>query len=708
MRIRVILDPDLLQSMAKTLKHRGPDDEGYVLINSSTGKSEPRSGDETVAGLQATMKHISTPPGFRFNVALGHRRLSILDLSAAGHQPMGNEGGDIWIVHNGEIYNHAELREELKDRGHVFRSRTDTEVILHSYEQWGEACLSRFNGMWAFAIWDSRSMKLFCSRDRFGIKPFYYFYQDRRFIFASEIKALLATGFIERRPNNQSIFDYVSYGLKDYSEDTFLDGIKQLRGGHCLEFQVNNQELDINRYYDLPLIHRSKKVTDGEYALEFRQLLEDSIRLRLESDVDTGTCLSGGLDSSSIVCLIDKLMIETGLKLPGAGNVHKTFSARFCETGYDEGPFIQEVVKKTGVDAYYTFPTGESTWEKLPLLIWHQEEPCSRQYLSGQWDVYKLAGQSGVKVVLDGQGGDELLAGYGIYYAALFSYLMRTFQWPELVRESVMYSRLYGKSAVVDLLKSPYYFMPEWARSRVRSLTGVDGDPCLSADFKASHTGYLFQKRSEPGRPADFFDAYLYDKFTGSYLPGLLHDQDRNSMAHSIESRMPFLDYRLVELAFSMPWQQKIRRGRRKYVLRNAMKGIIPETIENRVDKMGFLNPVQDWLKKSFGAEVAEIIGSQSFKQRDYFDHFRVAKEYKAHQNGQKNIWLTIWRWVNLELWLRMYVDRSDSFLNLKWVSQVNCLDQVSIKGEVNLQCRGLRVYIMSAAAAWTRVFWRE
>jgi asparagine synthase (glutamine-hydrolysing) len=655
------ITPDLLQRMTKTLKHRGPDDEDYVFINTSTGRYEPRSGDESAPELRTMMKHVCAPIEFQFDLALGHRRLSILDLSAAGHQPMGNEEGSIWIVHNGEIYNHAELREELKDKGHLFKSRTDTEVILHSYEQWGEACLNRFNGMWAFAIWDSRSQKLFCSRDRFGIKPFYYFFKDGKFVFASEIKALLETGLIERKPNNQSIFDYVSYGLKDCTEDTYFDGIKQLRGGHYLEFNVNKKEFKLQRYYDIPLIRRSKDLTDEEYALQFRQLLEDSIRLRLESDVPAGTCLSGGLDSSSIVCLIDKLRFERGSKLPGASSVHKTFSARFTERGYDEGSFIQDVVKKTGVDAYYTFPTGENTWEKLPLLIWHQEEPCGRQYLSGQWEVYKLAKQSGVKVVLDGQGGDELLAGYGIYYAALFAYLMRTFHWPELMRESVMFSRLYGKSSIPDLLKSVYHFLPGQKRAWVRGALRVDGDPCLSDDFKAGRTGYWFKKRSESRIGADLFDQYLYDQFTNFILPSLLHDQDKNSMAHSIESRLPFLDYRLVELVFSMPWQQKIRRGRRKYVLRNAMKGILPESIEKRMDKMGFANPIDAWLKKSFGAEVADIIGSQSFKQRVYFDPRKVQEAYKAHQNGQKHIARTIWRWVNLELWLRMYIDRSNS-----------------------------------------------
>jgi asparagine synthase (glutamine-hydrolysing) len=649
--------PELLERMTKTIRHRGPDDVGYVLVNTFTGRCEPRSGDDTIAELTGTIKPLSAPTEFTFDTVLCHRRLSIIDLSAAGHQPMSNEEGTVWIVHNGEVYNHAELREELKSRGHRFRSRTDTEVILHSYEEWGRECLCRFNGMWAFAIWDSRERKLFCSRDRFGIKPFYYYFDGKRLLIASEIKSLLEANFVARKPNDQTIFDYLVYGLEDCTEDTFFGGIRQLRGGHYLEFHPRENGFEIKRYYDVPLRHKLKGLSDDEYARRFRELLEDSIRLRLISDVPLGTCLSGGLDSSSIVCVIDKLMREKGLKLPGASHGQRTFSARFNEEAYDEGPFIDDVVKKTGVDAYYTRATGEGLWTTLPDLIWQQEEPFTLPYVYPQFAVYEFAKQSGVKVALDGQGADELLAGYGIYFAALFSYFMRTFQWKELVTERLYHSRRRAKAAGHDLLIAAYHLLPRDVRLWGRRVMKADGKPCLNKEFSTGFTGYHFRESLSRVR-SNFFDEYLYERFANSILPGLLRDQDKNSMAHSIESRVPFLDYRLVEFVFSSPWEQKIHRATRKFILRSAMKEILPESVANRNAKMGFSAPVDLWFRTPLGDKVSEILNSQSFRERSFFDAREVQQEFKAHLNGQKNIGNIILRWLNLELWLRMFIDR--------------------------------------------------
>jgi asparagine synthase (glutamine-hydrolysing) len=652
------ITPEILRGMTTSIRHRGPDDEGYIFINTITSRCEPRVGDDTIIELKGKMKHLSDPLESGYDLAFGHRRLSILDLSTTGHQPMSNETGDLWIIHNGEIYNHEELRIELLDKGHVFKSRTDTEVILHSYEQWGEKSLNKFNGMWAFVIWDSRSKKLFCSRDRFGIKPFYYYFDGLKFIFSSEIKAILTTDAMERKPNRQSIFDYISYALKDHTGDTFFEDIHQLLPGHFLELDINKRAIAARSYYQIPLIYQSRHLSDPDYSLQFRQLLEDSIRLRLASDVAVGTCLSGGLDSSSIVCLVDKLRLDSGLKQQ---NSHQTFSARFSEQGFDEGKYIQDVVNQTRVDAHYAYPTGASTWEILPKLIWHQEGPSSALYLSGQWETYKLARQSGIKVILDGQGGDELLAGYDIYYAALFSHLMRTFQCSKLAREYLIRYRLYGKSATSDIFKAAYHLLPRVGKQFSRRLMRVDGNPCLSKDFQAGLRDNFFQKQGEEISRTNTFDDYLYDKFTYSILPGLLHDQDKNSMAHSIESRLPFLDYRLVEMVSSMPWQQKIYRGQRKYVLRNSMRGILPESVEKRLDKMGFTNPVEVWLKKSFADEVNDIIHSTRFAQRGYFNSNQVKQDFKAYQNGRKNISRKIWRWVNLELWSRIFIDKEYS-----------------------------------------------
>jgi len=654
--------PELLRCMTNSIKHRGPDDEGYLLMDTSSGICEPRSGDDTAVELRV-MEHISAPAEFAFDFGLGHRRLSVIDLSPVGHQPMSNEDGSVWIVHNGEIYNHAGLREELKQRGHQFRSRTDTEVILHGYEEWGAECLSRFNGMWAFAIWDTRSRKLFCSRDRFGIKPFYYFHDDNRFVFASEIKALLQADFIDNRPNNQTIFDYLAYNIQDCTEDTFFSAIRKLQGGHYLELALPSQELKLERYYDVPLGPESEASSGNEYALKFRQLFEDSIRLRLVSDVPLGICLSGGLDSSSIVCTTDRLMRETGIQLPGSGSLLRTFSARYSENGYDEGYFIDEALKKSHAEAHNAYPTGESMWNSLSNVIWHQEEPCTRFYVCAQWEVYQLAKCSGVKIGLDGQGGDELLAGYDIYYGALLSHLLRTFQWHMAAEEAFFNLYLNGKSANRSITIAVYHLLPEQLQRRLRQFVRADGSVCLGEDFANCYNGYFFEKRLTSQTSKDFFDEYMHERFTHSILPGLLRDLDKNSMAHSIESRPPFLDFRLVELVFSMPWEQKIKHGVRKTVLRSAMHGILPDSVIARRDKMGFPTPVDVWFKGNLGNTVFDIFSSQTFRERGYLNVPAVNKELALHRSGRKKIGNFIWRWINLELWLRMFVDSRPSLI---------------------------------------------
>ncbi len=649
--------PDLLQRMTSVLKHRGPDDEGYAFISTPDGRCEPRVGDDSVAELGWKAGHVAAPLEFSVDLGFGHRRLSIIDLSAAGHQPMSNEDGTVWIIHNGEIYNHTGLREELKGRGHRFRSYTDTEVIVHGYEEWGVECLSRFNGMWAFAVWDSRKRKIFCSRDRFGIKPFYYYFDGKRFLFASEIKALLEADFIDRRPNDQTVFDYLAYWAEDCTEDTFFSGIKRLRGGHYLEFVPETKELRIQRYYDIRLGYRLSGLSDEEYARRFSDLFEDSIRLRLISDVPVGTCLSGGLDSSSIVCVVDKLMRKDRAKFPGIEGIQKTFSVRHDDKRCDEGAFINEVVARTAVDAYCTYATGEGLRKDMLDLIWHQEEPFVSTRTYAQREVYKLAKQSGVKVALDGQGGDELLAGYGSYYPSLFFHLMRSLQWRKLAREFRYHVRQQGSTAYMSALRAGYHFLPTKLKPWVRRATRADGRPCLNKEFTAAFTGYPFRDGGVGVGGANFFDTYLYEEFEFFILPRLLRHQDKNSMAFSIESRVPFLDYRLVEFAFAMPWEQKIRRGTRKFVLRNAMKGMLPESVANRQDKIGFDTPEGSWLKTDLENEISEIINSQSFRQRPYFDSSEVDRQFKAYRQGLRDVKYSMWRWLNLELWLRMFID---------------------------------------------------
>src|SRR5437773_2706353 len=408
---------DMLESMTSVLHHRGPDDMGLY---------------------------------FDKNIGLGHRRLSIIDLSPAGHQPMSYAEGRYWITYNGEIYNFQDIRTELEGKGYTFTSRTDTEVILAAYTEWGEKCLQRFNGMWAFAIWDSQQRKLFCSRDRFGIKPFYYFYNGRILLFASEIKALLAADDSCRDPNYKMIYDYLAYGRVNHSEETFFSQIRQLKAGTSLEYWPDDKRLRIEPYYDLMNNTGSAEI-NGDYERRFFDLFEDSVRLRLMCDVPVGSCLSGGLDSSSIVCMVDKLMRENGVKLSGGDTIQQTFSSRYEDKRHDEGFFINAVVRQTAVKAHFTYPTGDQLVKDLSDLIFYQEEPFCSTSVYAQWKVFELMKQFGIKVALVGQGAEELFGGYEDYISSLLGDLIHTFQWKIFANELRDQVQLNGRIARHDL-----------------------------------------------------------------------------------------------------------------------------------------------------------------------------------------------------------------------------------------------------------------
>lgn len=656
------VDYSLFESMLDTLRHRGPDDEGYLFINTRTNTYQIIGGEDTPASVFTsqfpyTPKHklCGAPDAFSgqsYNLALGNRRLAIIDLSPAGHQPMCNEDGTLWITHNGEIYNFRELRQELKPLGHRFVSDTDTEVIVHAYEEWGPDCLNRFNGMWAFCIWDSRRKKLFCSRDRFGIKPFYYYFDGESFLFASEIKALLQAS-VPRRANERRIYDYLALGLEDHMEETFFEGIKQIRGGQYLELQIDKGNLNIQRYWNIDPGKKLLGLSEADYARRFYELLEDSVCLRLISDVPVGTCLSGGLDSSTIVCLVDKLMREKEVKIPGS-DIQKTFSARYEDPRHDEGRFIEEVVQKTHVDTRSIYITGNGLMKEIEQLIYHQDEPFGSTSIYAQWNVFKLAKDSGVKVTLDGQGADELLAGYDGFYTVYLANLLKSFHLLLFLREikNITNNRP-GFSPKGALYSTMVFILPSYLRSSLawikhKMMPSLDW---LDPQFVSSYRQGFLEKY-----PRDFDKAFVQTLMQTS-LPALLRYEDHNSMAHSIESRVPFLDYRLVEFLLSLPPQQKIHHGINKVVLRNAMKGLIPEIVRQRMDKIGFSTPEDVWFRSAMKGFIQKLMASEGFRSRPYFEAEQVKNLFEIHLQGKQDLSTIIWRIVNLELWLRRFID---------------------------------------------------
>ncbi len=399
------IDKAIVASMTRAMAHRGPDDEGYLFVDTRSGVHTAAGGRDTPAAVlnsgyayAPTMMADNLADG-AYNLALGNRRLAVLDLSPAGHQPMCNEDGTIWIVHNGEIYNFVELRAELAALGHRFPSEGDTEVILHAYEQWGHECLNRLNGMWAFCIWDSRKGRLFCARDRFGVKPFYYYFEDGVFAFASEIKPLLALG-VPRKPNDALAYDFLRWGLPEHTQETFFEGIHKLAPSHYLSLDLNGN-LRVERYWELNVSSEIEGGPDDRACSDaFLESFTDAVRLRLRSDVPVGSCLSGGLDSSSVVCVASRLRDSNGDSSPS--NSQMTFSSCFDDHRFDEREYIEEVVRKARAERHYVFPTPEGFLRELGELLWHQEEPFAGTSVFAQWLLMKEARSSGVTVMLDG------------------------------------------------------------------------------------------------------------------------------------------------------------------------------------------------------------------------------------------------------------------------------------------------------------------
>lgn len=605
-------DPHLIEKMNQALQHRGPDDESTYIDDM---------------------------------VSLGHRRLSIIDLSPAGRQPKCNEDGSLWIVFNGEIYNFQEIRAKLEKSGHKFSSNTDTEVIIHAYEEWGMSCVERFNGMWAFAIYDKNKRILFFSRDRFGVKPLYFCRHEKGLIFSSEIKGILQHS-ISRIANDKIVYDFLILGFVDHSPETFFQGINRLMPGESMTYDLSQGTIEKFRWYDLgSRIGAAERISEEDAAKRIRELFEDSVRYRLISDVPVGSCLSGGIDSSSIVYAMSKMVKK---------NKIKTFSMVFPGKKEDESTFIDEVVADTGVEAHKVSPTSDDLLKDLNDLIWTQEEPFGTLNIYGQYKVMELANKASMKVLLDGQGSDEIFAGYFIYYKYYLFESLLGLRFNEVKKTSgAMKNKindllLFPAMTVLSKLGLSQGFLKNLWLGNMKHLTGFEGfeltNPLLDRGFDLNRA--------------------LYSDLTRYSIPQLLRYEDKNSMRWSIESRVPFLDYRLVELAMSLPSDYKIREATTKYILRIALKGLVSERILERKDKIGFATPDGDWLMASAFAEMArEIFGSDKFRSRRYWKHEEVINLLEEHIGGEskvrKNHMNVLWRIINIELWLRAFVDRN-------------------------------------------------
>ncbi len=640
-----------VRAMTDRLVHRGPNDHGFVLIDTRTGTTW--NGDRA-------------RPVATFDMALGHRRLSILDLSEAGRQPMVSASGRQQVVFNGEIYNYLELREELIGLGHRFRTGTDTEVLLASYAEWGTGCLSRFNGMWAFALWDEDTKSLILARDRFGVKPLYYSHGPDWFVFGSEIKALLAHPRVPRRPNPATVFDFLSLRLADHTHETFFEGITRVPQAHFLTYRSGRPPV-VERYWDCqPNFQADASPAEEQRAIErFRELFEDAVRIRLRTDVPIGTCLSGGVDSSSIVVTANRLMFDEGkLDRSLTGDRQRTFSACFEDGRFDERPFIDKVVAKTGASNTQVFPSGERLWEELPALVAQMDEPFHSTSQYSQFNVMRLVRDSGVTVTLDGQGADELMGGYPGYHSVMLATLLRNGRITAASREALATLRMSGRgrTAAQLMLRTAYGLVPSAISNPIRtalsplfSSFSPEGRslqvlrPELMEQFGDRRLGWIEQ------RSASMHDLgrRLYDDVFQFSLPCLLRYADRNSMAFSIESRMPLLDYRLAEHIFSLPLSMLVRGGWTKWVFRKAMNDQLPPEVQWRKDKMGFVTPEGIWLQEGKRHLTEMLSGAMSSDA--FLDTGRLRSRLDDYlgSTGTTVFYTDLFRWYILELWMR-------------------------------------------------------
>ncbi len=575
-------------AMSQAMKHRGPDGEGFSLFSNS--KSIAAYSNETPQVNKESRSFLFNPNialqnvQSDFNIAFAHRRLSIIDLSESGHQPMCDTSSDYWISFNGEIYNYIELREELKSKGHVFVTQTDTEVVLEAYKEWGFECLQKFNGMFAFALLDKKNNQVFCARDRAGVKPFYYSNTNNAFAFASEYKAFIKSKLVAFEINEVQQFDFIVNANLENTEQSLFKGIHELKPGNYIIYNLNSHSFQIKSYYNLFSLRIEK--SESELIETIEKKLVNAIKLRLRSDVEVGSCLSGGLDSTIIAGIVKHLQPQKQMKL---------FTAVFPNETFDETNYAKLASEHVNGNWQTVSPTADEFFRDIEVLNYFQDLPVWSTSTYSQHRVMKLAAENNIKVVLDGQGADELFAGYSHHYMALWK---EEFSFRKI--NDAKYTipnayKLFGKQLVKDAFG-------------------------LSVDYSNYFTENKKQfGKSKSEKIAPSLNEQLANDYKGR-LKSFLKCEDRCSMAFGIESRVPFADdVELVDYLFSIEGNKKIKNGISKYLLREATKQYIPQQIYNRRDKIGFETPVKKWFLPH-KQHVLETVTELDFVNKDYLN----------------------------------------------------------------------------------------
>lgn len=609
-----------IREMTDSMSHRGPDDRGCVVL---AYDNRNNSG----------------------HIVFGHRRLKIIDLTSGGHQPMFSQNRELCIIYNGEVYNYLELKDELSGKGYKFKTTSDTEIILKSYEEWGTECFRKFNGMWAIAIFDKERRKVILSRDRFGKKPLYYYKNANEFVFASEIKALLRYPGIKKSPNYGKIFRYLStnYRYVDIDNESYFENIFQVPKSSFLEIN-ENLDSNITQYWKLNIDESRNDKDEREVVRQFKDLLIDSVRLRLRSDVPVGCMLSGGLDSTSIACIAYKILKQPIITFSGITGDKKKV--------YDESDYINKVIKDIDADFHYIRPDPANIFTTVnEMLGFHDEPVCTVTWYS-LYLIAKKVRNENTPVLLNGHGGDELTAGYWDYFHYNFYDLKNKKLNGDLRHEIEDWKHNHGRDPS-EISKYEDYItrlrrgrIP--AKSRFADYSDIFHDEIIEKYAKDI-------KLEQPG--ASMLNKRLYSDLMYETIPPALRAEDRNTMAYSIESRSPWLDYRLAEYCFSLPAKYKIRNGLGKWIVRESMKGILPEEVRMRKDKSGFIAPADEWFRTTNKNQLNDLIHSDSLGKRNLFRIDKIKMIFNEHLERRINHQMFFWQLINLELWFRRFFD---------------------------------------------------
>ncbi len=642
-------------AMTDVIRHRGPDSEGFCVVGD--GAVRRLSGPDTISfagagdlpSAPAQTAAAASDEGLSGWAVLGHRRLSIIDLTVAGHQPMTDADGDLWMVFNGEVYNYVELGRRLAALGHRFVGHSDTEVVLAAYKEWGADFLRELVGMFSLVIVDGRSRRVLAARDHFGVKPLYYWRTpDGAVAFASEIKAFSALDGWAPSVDGALLYDFLNFGMHDHTTGTMFAGVQQLGAGESLEIDLRSDvgTLVPRRWWGL-----RPQSFDGSFeeaAARFGDLFSESVSLQLRADVPVGSCLSGGLDSSSIVC-----EANAAFRTRGEAFSQLAFTATSDDPAVDESAWVQLVAEQTGVEVHTRTPAMSDLPGLLDRLAWHLDEPFGSTSILAQWTVFELARAQGITVMLDGQGADEQLAGYHPYFAWRFQELLRGGRFRELGRDLLAARRVHGALPRGLVPFSAYLMLPPAvARLGGRLTHAPTQDPDAWVD--RGRLGVEGYPDVHAGSRHPSVRALSTDQLTRTNLPMLLRYEDRDSMAHSVEARVPFLDHRLVEFVVGLPSDHLIGEGTTKRVLREAMRGVIPEKIRTRQDKIGFQTAEERWMRHDQPTEVRALVARAVEAAGGILTPGTLTRADDILA-GRRGFDLWLWRVVSAGAWLERF-----------------------------------------------------